>query len=197
MKKKNIFHSFWKWKNEIEICAVNRKYMRNIFIGKLYAKFEEKLIPDPFLKNENWAYLSLDQQFEILYNIFLRYIQVEDYRNILKLTCWLLAFISYQTFLKNKKRSETNLLVFLSTLLLKNNIFHVIFLLKILGNSCIVITYFPVDEFINFEINLSHQIAFLHDQKSRDKNLNIWRTKRPFKMKEKTFFMIVKGFSLK
>ena len=171
--------------------------MRNIFIGKLYAKFEEKLIPDPFLKNENWAYLSLDQQFEILYNIFLRYIQVEDYRNILKLTCWLLAFISYQTFLKNKKRSETNLLVFLSTLLLKNNIFHVIFLLEILGNSYIVITYFPVDEFINFEINLSHQIAFLHDQKSRDKNLNIWRTKRPFKMKEKTFFMIVKGFSLK
>ena len=163
MKKKNIFHSFWKWKNEIEICAVNRKYMRNIFIGKLYAKFEEKLIPDPFLKNENWAYLSLDQQFEILYNIFLRYIQVEDYRNILKLTCWLLAFISYQAFLKNKKRSETNLLVFLSTLLLKNNISHVIFLLEILGNSCIVITYFPVDEFINFEINLSHQIAFLHD----------------------------------
>ena len=161
MKKKNIFHSFWKWKNEIEICAVNRKYMRNIFIGKLYAKFEEKLIRDPFLKNENWAYLSLDQQFEILYNIFLRYIQVEDYRNILKLTCWLLAFISYQTFLKNKKRSETNLLVFLSTLLLKNNISHVIFLLEILSNSCIVITYFPVDEFINFEINLSFLIKLL------------------------------------
>ena len=133
--------------------------IRNIFIRKLYAKFEDKLIPDPFLKNENWAYLSLDQQSEILYSIFLLYIQVEDYRNILKLTSWPLAFTSYQAFLKNKKRSETNLFVFFPTLLLKSNISHVILLLEILGYSCI--TYFPVDEFINFEINISFLIKSL------------------------------------
>ena len=135
--------------------------IRNIFIRKLYAKFEEKLIPDPFLKNENWAYLSLDQQSEILYNIFLLYIQVEDYRNILKLTSWPLAFTSYQAFLKNKKRSKTNLFVVFPTLLLKNNVSHVILLLEILGYSCIVITYFPVDKFINFEINISFLIKSL------------------------------------
>ena len=31
-----------------EICLVNKKNMRNIFLGKLYTEFE-----DPFLKNEN------------------------------------------------------------------------------------------------------------------------------------------------
>ena len=36
---------------------------------------------------------------------------------------------------------------------------------------------------------------FLHEQK--DKNLNILRTQRAFKMKQKAFFTIFKGLSLK
>ena len=36
--------------------------------------------------------------------------QVEDYRNVLKLSCRLLAFTSYKVFLKTKKSSGTSLL---------------------------------------------------------------------------------------
>ena len=35
--------------------------------------------------------------------------QVEDYKNILKLRCWPLAFIFFKSFLKNEKRSGTKL----------------------------------------------------------------------------------------
>ena len=35
--------------------------------------------------------------------------RVEDYRNMLKLTCRPLALTSYKAFLKNKERSETSL----------------------------------------------------------------------------------------
>ena len=35
--------------------------------------------------------------------------QVEGYRNVLKLSCRPLAFTSHKPFLKNKKRSGTNL----------------------------------------------------------------------------------------
>ena len=40
---------------------------------------------------------------------------------------------------------------------------------------CIVITYFPVDDAMNFEINLSsfYQVVFLHDRESQGKYLHI------------------------
>ena len=52
---------------------------------------------------------------------------------------------------------------------------------------------------MNFKINLIFLIKpfFLHDQKSQDKNLNILRKKRAFKMKLKVFFIIFEGLSLK
>ena len=28
--------------------------MRNVFVGKLYSKYFQKLFPDPYLKNQNW-----------------------------------------------------------------------------------------------------------------------------------------------
>ena len=40
----------------------------------------EKLVPDPFLENENWAW-SLDQQSKNLYLFFLIVSQVEGYQN--------------------------------------------------------------------------------------------------------------------
>ena len=42
--------------------------------------------------------LSLDQQSEVQYSLFFLYIQVEDYRNILRLRCWPIAFSSYKPF---------------------------------------------------------------------------------------------------
>ena len=52
---------------------------------------------------------------------------------------------------------------------------------------------------MNFEINLIFLIKsfFLPDQKVMIKTLNILRTKRAFKMKYKTFFIIFKGLSMK
>ena len=43
--------------------------------------------------------ISLDQQSEVLYRLFLLYDQVMEYQNILKVRCWSLAFISYKAFL--------------------------------------------------------------------------------------------------
>ena len=52
---------------------------------------------------------------------------------------------------------------------------------------------------MNFEINLIFLIKsfFLPDQKVMIKTLNILRTKRAFKMKYKTFFIIFKELSMK
>ena len=60
---------------------------------------------------------------------------------------------------------------------------------------CIAIVCCPVCDVINFEIYFSFLI--LHNQKSQDKNVNILRTKRAVKMKERTLFLIFKGLSLK
>ena len=43
--------------------------------------------------------------------------QVEDYQNMLKLGCRLLAFISYKAFLRTKKKFGTSLLASLPTLI--------------------------------------------------------------------------------
>ena len=45
--------------------------------------------------------------------------------------------------------------------------------------------------------DLSNQPVFLHDQRVKTKKLNILRTKRAFKMKQKSFFIIFKGLSSK
>ena len=48
---------------------------------------------------------------------------------------------------------------------------------------CIVIICKPGCDVINFEINLSNQEVFSTQPKSQDKNVNILRTKRAFKVK--------------
>ena len=52
---------------------------------------------------------------------------------------------------------------------------------------------------MNFKITLIFLIEpyFLHEQKSQDKRFIILRTKRAFKMREKAFFTIFEGLSLK
>ena len=58
-------------------------------------------------------------------------------------------------------------------------------LCEMLRNMCIAIVYKPRCDVMNFEVSLIFLIKpfFLHDQKSREKNLNILRTKRAFKLK--------------
>ena len=62
---------------------------------------------------------------------------------------------------------------------------------------CIEIVCFPGCDVMNFEINLiSLMYRFSTRLKSQDKNVNILRTKRAFKMKQKAFFLIFKGLSV-
>ena len=85
----------------------------------------EKLFPDPFLKNQNWAYLWI----KILkFYIFFFVCQVEDYRKWLELSCWPLVVTSYNKgFLKNRKGSWTSLPALFSAWFSKENISVVIF----------------------------------------------------------------------
>ena len=70
-------------------------------------------------------------------------------------------------------------------------------LLEILSNMSIVIVYLPGCDVINFEINLNFLIKlFFYKTKKSRQNLNILRTRRSFKVKQKVFFIIFKGLSV-
>lgn len=60
--------------------------MRNIFLEKLHAKFAGEASPRLFYK-ESTLSISLDQPSEMLYCLFLLYVQAEFYQNITKLRC--------------------------------------------------------------------------------------------------------------
>ena len=61
----------------------------------------EKLFPDPFLKNQNWAYYWINS---LSFKHFAFIIcQVEGYLKILKLSCRPLAFTSKKPFLKARR----------------------------------------------------------------------------------------------
>ena len=63
---------------------------------------------------------------------------------------------------------------------------------------CFVFVCFRDWDVINFEINFVFLIKpFFTCPKSQDKNLNILRTQRAFKIKQKVFFKIYKALSLK
>ena len=61
----------------------------------------EKLSHRSYLKKSKLN-KYLNQQLEILYSLFLLYVQVDIYQNILKLRCWPFAFTSCKAFLENK-----------------------------------------------------------------------------------------------
>ena len=56
------------------------------FSLKIIPKCDGETSPISFSKTLKLS-MSLDQQLEILYNLFLLYVQVDDYQNILKLRC--------------------------------------------------------------------------------------------------------------
>ena len=96
--------------------------MRNFLLEKSCTKFGEET--RPFLKNQNRTHLWIKGLNS--YSLFLLNVQVEDYQNIeteVLTTC----FYFKLSVLKNRKRSGTSLPPSFSALLLKKNIFHVIF----------------------------------------------------------------------
>ena len=66
----------------------------------------EKLFPDIFSK-QNWVHLWINSLK--FYRLFFIIYQLEDYCNIMKLSCRLLTINSSKIFLKNKSRSGKTL----------------------------------------------------------------------------------------
>ena len=122
--------------------------MRNIFLEKSHQKCGGETIPGPFSKISKLS-ISLDQLVLSLIQFVFIVCQVEDYRNILKLSCRQLAFTSYKAFFKNKKESG----IWQS------------------GEIYIVILCSPGCDVTSFEINLLFLIKpfFLYDQKVKTK----------------------------
>ena len=127
----------------------------------------EKLVPYPFIKKQNWAYLWINS---LICSLFLLFVPVEVYQSILKRKCWPLAFTLHKAFLKNKKRYELfslpkflhdfwrKMFLMLYSINRQNFIAGLLLLLEILGNMCIVIVCLPVCDVINFEIKVSFLI---------------------------------------
>ena len=58
--------------------------IRSIFLEKSYTKYDEETSPRTLSKKFKLTF-PLDQQFEILYSLFLFYVPIMGYQNILKL----------------------------------------------------------------------------------------------------------------
>ena len=122
--------------------------MRNIFLEKIYTKCGEASFR-PLCEKSKLGVI-LDQQIEVLWRLFLLYVKVKVYQNILKLRYWQLDFTSYKAFVENKKKSGTSLLISFSAWSFKKNVtFYAInwpnsitwlpLFLEILGNMYSVI----------------------------------------------------------
>ena len=144
----------------------------------------EKLFLDPFIKNQNWAYLWIN---------WLKFYTVCFYC----MSCWGLSkyietrlqttcFYSYKAFLKNKKKSGTSLPALFSAwfwrkiLLLLYSIpwpNFIVWLSLLRAILCICTLQLFVIQV------LTSQAVFSTWPKNQDKNLNILRTKSALKMK--------------
>ena len=141
--------------------------MRNIFLKSHTQNMVEKLVPDLFTKNQNWAYLWINSlKCYKCYCYCLLYAQVEVYQNISKLSYWPFAFILYTEY--KKTWTGTSLPTSYFTCSLKENVFLMLYfviwpnfivwlllLLELLGNMCTVNICFTVCDIIKFEINHS------------------------------------------
>ena len=68
---------------QVFLCFSLSAYERYV-LEKSYRKYDGEASRRPFYKKSNLS-ISLDQQSEMLQNLFLLYVQVKIYQNILKL----------------------------------------------------------------------------------------------------------------
>ena len=83
---------------------------RNMFLEKSPSKCLGVASPKPFHIKSKFG-ISLKRQSEMFYGLFLLYVQVVVYQNILKLKCWPLAF-TLNKVKKKKKRKKRGLDIF-------------------------------------------------------------------------------------
>ena len=131
---------------------------------KNHMQNKEKLFPDSFLKNLNWAYIWINS-IKFIQFVFVD-CQVDDYRSILKLSCWPLVFVSNQAPFFLKKEKEVPLSYFLHDIWRKN-IYLVIFYYLTKFHCSVVFITWDIGQYmycnflltsacdvLNFEINL-------------------------------------------
>ena len=110
-------------------------------------------------------------------------------QHILKLRCLPLVFISYKTIFKKGvelvflphflHNFDRKLFLTLYSISSQNFIDWFFLLLEILSNMCIIIIYFPIDDVIRFETNLSFVTKSLfYITKNVRTQCNILKTKR-------------------
>ena len=97
--------------------------MKVIFLEKPCSKCSGEVIPTPFYKK--WPYLCISSLNVIKFILIL--CSSRGLSKFINLRSWLLSFILYKAFLKNKKSSGTSLSTSVFAWFLKKNIFHVIF----------------------------------------------------------------------
>ena len=80
------------------------EHHRNIFLEKSYTYCAAEAISRPF-STKSKLKISLDQHPEFLFILFycISLLRVDEYKNILKLRCWPIAFTFYKDFLENKE----------------------------------------------------------------------------------------------
>ena len=138
----------------------------------------EKLFHDSFLKNWNWAYLSINSlKFYKVYFYCISIWGLSKYSEIkVQTTCLYLI----QSFIKKIRRDLKLIfcLIFWRKLFLllysinwPNSIVWLPLLREILGNMCIAVVSYPGCDVIYFEINFTFVIKlfFLQDQKGKTK----------------------------
>ena len=138
----------------------------------------EKLFHDSFLKNWNWAYLSVNSlKFYKVYFYCISIWGLSKYSEIkVQITCLYLI----QSFIKKIRRDLKLIfcLIFWRKLFLllysinwPNSIVWLPLLREILGNMCIAVVSYPGCDVIYFEINFTFVIKlfFLQDQKGKTK----------------------------
>ena len=130
--------------------------------------------------------ISLDQHSKLLYSLFLLHVQVDVYQIISKQKWWSHALTLFKAFFKIKRGLDVPSLhhflcyfwwkIFVTSYSINwsklIDWLHLLF--EILGSMCILICgyiciCYPVCDILNFEIKLSYQTIFLHEQKVRTK----------------------------
>ena len=87
---------------------------RNMFLEKSPTKCLGVASPKPFHIKSKFG-ISLKRQSEMFYGLFLLYVQVVVYQNILKLKCWPLAFTLNKV--KKKKKGKKEVWIYLPTII--------------------------------------------------------------------------------
>ena len=107
-------------------------------------KMVEKLVRDLFIKDQSLCINIL----EMLHSLFILYIQVEVYQNILKTRCWPVALALYKAFSKTNKRSKIIFLTSLSAWSLKKSVSQVIFYQLAWFNCLLVFSSWDIGQYV-------------------------------------------------